>query len=752
MNKKIVFSIFLILSNFIFSQIMTNQPSIGYVYPAGGQRGTTVEVIVGGQNLRGTRNAYFSTDKIKILEVIPVPSLNPQQKRLLMRNLRAIITSMERREYKKPEVIYEMEGVKLPNHPLLKDLENKTLEELKNIAEIFLSPFRTEQIKRSIQEKVLIKLEIAPDIEPGIYELRLQTPFGLTNFLNFYVDDYKEIKEKEKIPFFTIFDPLKEVFDIPIIINGQITPGDVDRFYFKARKGQKLVIELKGREIIPFMADAVPGWFQGVLTLYDSSGKEIAYADDYYFNPDPVIFYEIKEDGEYSIEVKDALYRGREDFVYRLFIGEKPFITHIFPAGGQMYEEATVSIYGWNLPLNTFQLDTEECGIHKKTFNLNGLYSNSVFYMVNEIPEINEKEPNDNFKNATQIITPQIINGRIQKKGDVDVYKFRCVKGKKIVCEVYSRCLNYPLDSYISLFDSTGKKLISNDDYYDKTFDTITHHADYYIYYEVPEDGIYYLMIRDINGNGGDEYIYRLRIEEAKPDFKIFVVPSSINIVSGNTVSFFVYAIRKDGFDGEIEVLLKDAPAGLILSGNKIPKGKDKICMTITLDSTFKFTDNPFKIKIEGIANINGKIIKSDAIGADEMMQAFAYYHLIPSSEILFYPGRIRFFRTNPVSLNENFIKIPSGGTVKVEGKILTYSENEKITIELKNPPDGITIEDVKIENDIISFNLKADKKLKSGFSDNLIIEVFSEPKEESNPKKTRTSKGILPALTIEII
>ena len=41
------------------------------------------------------------------------------------------------------------------------------------------------------------------------------------------------------------------------------------------------------RELVPYLADAVPGWFQATLVLYDKKGKEVAYADDYRFNPDP---------------------------------------------------------------------------------------------------------------------------------------------------------------------------------------------------------------------------------------------------------------------------------------------------------------------------------------------------------------------------------------------------------------------------------------------------------------------------------
>ena len=95
-------------------------------------------------------------------------------------------------------------------------------------------------------------------------------------------------------------------------------PGDVDRYRFTAAQGQQLVAVVCARELMPYLADAVPGWFQAALTLYDAQGHEVAYGDDYRFHPDPVIHFKIPADGEYVIEIRDAIYRGREDFVYRV--------------------------------------------------------------------------------------------------------------------------------------------------------------------------------------------------------------------------------------------------------------------------------------------------------------------------------------------------------------------------------------------------------------------------------------------------
>ena len=128
-------------------------------------------------------------------------------------------------------------------------------------------------------------------------------------------------------------DEVEQRITLPCTANGQIASGEVNRYRFEARKGQRLVISAQARQLVPFMADAVPGWFQPVLAVYDAQGKELAYDDDYRFKPDPVIFFEVPKDGEYVFTINDAIYRGREDFVYRVTVGELPFVTSIFPAG-----------------------------------------------------------------------------------------------------------------------------------------------------------------------------------------------------------------------------------------------------------------------------------------------------------------------------------------------------------------------------------------------------------------------------------
>ena len=39
------------------------------------------------------------------------------------------------------------------------------------------------------------------------------------------------------------------------MLNGQILPGDVDRYRFEARQGQHLVVDVSARKLIPYLSD-----------------------------------------------------------------------------------------------------------------------------------------------------------------------------------------------------------------------------------------------------------------------------------------------------------------------------------------------------------------------------------------------------------------------------------------------------------------------------------------------------------------
>ena len=812
LSRRLMFLVLTMSVATAWGQSSTNQPHIGYLYPGGGQQGSVIQITAGGQLLKGVTDVHVSGEGVHasvIKYIRPLINLQREQRQLLQERLKEVrekrlaelpagggSRSMPARrasrqggarrstagkkaadkpKISKQEDAAKTEEVKLPDHPLLYDMENKSLRELAHITNVLFFPRNKQQINRQLAELVLIEVTIDPDAPPGNRELRLGTKTALTNPMVFQVGLLPEIRELEpnnrqaypdlpnlsKVPNL----PKEKPHDLPVLLNGQIMPGDVDRFRFSARKGQQLVIETQARSLIPYLADAVPGWFQATLALYDAGGNEVAFADDYRFNPDPVLFYQVPEGGEYELEIRDSIYRGREDFVYRIAVSEQPFITQMFPLGGKAGVKTVASVAGWNLPETRLPLDTQPGGdsIRQTAYHEGKRLSNSISYAVDTLPECDETESNDTTKDAQQIDLPKIINGRIDRPGDVDVFRLKGRAGDEVVAEVYGRRLNSPLDSLLRLTDASGKVLEWNDDYvlkdnylYKDMMGLLTHHADSYLMAELPQDGTYYVHLADSQNHGGQAYGYRLRIAFPQGDFALRVTPSIVSVRTGGIVPISVYALRKDGFDGEIKVALKDAPAGFELKGGRIPPGRDHVRMTLTAPS--KAPGQPVALQLEGSIRIGGQTVSHPVFGADDVMQAFLYRHLVPTQEFLVSVQKAR-GGMPPVKLaGDSPVRIPAGGSADVRVKTQRGSILKQLQLELNEPPEGLTLHDVTVVPEGLAFQLKADKDaLQSGFADNLIVEAFRKftPKQKGGKpsnQKRRYSMGVFPAIPIEIV
>ncbi len=781
-------------------QSTRREPHIGYLYPAGGRQGTTVHIIAGGQFLTGPTNIYVSGKGVSASVdryIRPLFNIQKEQRLLLMKRMAEVREKRLKEAKVAPEAIkklsaqgekrwaylkkqkIKLEGVKLPDHQLLDDLDNKSLKELMHVGYYIFFPRAKQQQNRQLAESVLIKVTIDADAPPGDRELRLATRTGLTNPVVFQVGQLREVTELEpndrsggpdlsKTPLLARLPKVKELLKtkpvkLPATLNGQIMPGDVDRFRFRAKEGQELVIEASARRLVPYLADAVPGWFQATLTLYDADGQEVAFADDYRFNPDPVLYCKIPKDGEYDLEIRDAVYRGRKDFVYRISVGEQPFITQTFPLGGRQGAKTVALVDGWNLTDKRLTLDTKPgYGPIRHVSGRQGkLVSNSIPYAVDSLAECDENESNNTVKDAQRIDMPKIINGRIAKPGDVDIFRIEGDAGDRIVAEVSARRLNSPLDSLLRLTDASGKVLAWNDDHVlkDKHLHfneagLLTHHADSYLLAELPKKGTYYVQLSDAQHHGGNAYAYRLRISPPRPDFAIRTTPSSLYAPPGGIMPICVYAMRKDGFEGDIEVKVQ-APTGFDLTGGRIPAGNN--CMRMTLTAPKKAPAQPVALKLEGIARIGGRRVTRAAEAGDNVMQAFLYRHLLPAQEVMVAFRKQKWPMPPMEILGDVPVRIPAGGSKRVVIKTRKSKMLEQLRLELNNPPEGLSLHDVSVVAQGLQFRLQADKDaVKSGFADNLIVEAFREfaPKgKDGKPRpKRRFSMGYLPAVPIQIV
>jgi hypothetical protein len=672
---------------------------IGYVQPAGGQQGSTVTVRIGGENVYGATAALVSGTGV-VAEVVDSRDPNEDQ------------------------------------------MDPKKKNRKKNEA--------------AIDEIVTLKITIAPDAGPGDRDICLVTTNMISNKLIFQVGQLREVLEVEPNNKRKVATPLSSM---PVVVSGQILPGDVDWFQFKAVKGQHLVVDVAARALLPYIADGVPGWFQAVVALCDIKSNVVAVADSFRFSQDPVLIYEVPEDGEYALSIRDSIYRGREDFGYRMRMGELPLITGIFPLGGGVgTSPVPVRVSGVNLPGDKVLVGGGNEGGASRYVMVtnNGLLSNRIRFEGGKFPEVVGTEPATQIKNAREVILPVVVNGCIRVAGEKHYYRFQGVKGQVVGFEVQARRLGSSLDSSLMLLDSGGKKLAENDDVKDMGEGFLTHHADSGMTCTLPEGGVYRVIIQDVQGKGGADYAYRLRMGPPEPDFDLRMTPAAVMVPKGGSVPMTVYALRRDGFAGEIQLSIKEAMKGLSLDGALIPAGVDK--MTLTLSTTEQVTGQLMP-RIMGTATVAGKVVVREAVPAENLMQAFLYQHLFPFQEetVMVTPLPVPFLVNVTLPL-DGILKLTRGKETNI---VVTVTRSEGfsggIRLQLDDPPKGLTFRNAWIAANKMSatVTLRAESSLATNLQGNLIItgsmqverEATAEEKKRMAAKAAREREAKVAAL-----
>jgi len=751
---------------------------IGYLYPAGGQQGTTCEIIAGGQRLRSPEAVLITGEGVSAEVIEWAGPMAGNNRGILTRHLRLLVkfrtqelaAKAGRGEAPDPAKLAEERGKldELPEHPMCRGLDEMGLVELTDLINGLYNP--KEQPNTQLGETVALKITIDADALPGDREVRLVTRSGITSPMIFQVGLLPEAREVEpndpgppRNPRIDAMRDKPEPLELPVLVNGQIMPGDVDRFRFIAQQGQQLVVQVEARHLVPYLADAVPGWFQATVALFGADGEELAFADEYLFSPDPVLYYEIPASGEYELEVRDAIYRGRQDFVYRVSIGEEPFIRWIYPLGGNWQDTTTVQVGGWHLPRDEVKLGTEgmPTSIRESQWTCDAGLCNRVLYAVDALPELMDSEPNDSLEDSQMIVLPLIVNGRIDRPGDVDCFSFQGEAGEEVVAEVYGRRLRSPIDSVVRLCDASGKVVAWNDDHMNKEGHLhtgpglLTHYADSYMRTQLPEDGGYYFEIADTQGQGGEEWGYRLHLSPPRPDFELKMTPASFVVHAGRSAAVSVYALRRDGFDGPIDVRLLDPPPGFTLEGGQIPAGRQSTRMTLSVPKDAGV--EPLALYFVGEAQIGDELVEHDVTPADNQMQAFLWRHLVPMQEMITKvdPGR-RYIPSFEVAC-ELPLLIPRGGTVElpviVVGKM---PEGATPRLALNEPPNGISLQKVTADEGGLTAIIEAsDSVLLAGYADNLIVDVeveFERKNNDGQMRKWKTPCGSMRAIPFEIV
>ena len=561
MRKSI--TVFALAVNFL----TVSAAHIGFLMPSGAQQGTTVDVIIGGQAFWGVKSAIISGGGVEVVSVKAISSLplpDGKQRRYITKvlsNFHKNITA----EVPKPE---DTKGWR--NHEFYDRLTDLTASERDILYQFLFVPRNSLQASPAISGRVIVQLKIAPDAAPGEREFRLLERNGkVSNPLRFFIGAAPEVRE-EYFP----YPPAQKkpvAFTIPAALNGQIMPGESDKFTFQMKKDETVSFRLLGRYLNPFIGDGVPGHFQAVLEVTDKDNNTVAFADDYFFDPDPLLSFKAPADGEYTLIVRDAIYRGRADFVYRIsaFKGLPPLPDAPPP------------------PIPGVPVISKENALKKQT----------VKY-------------------------PVMIKGALSDAAG-DNFAVALNKGEEVVMEVFSRRLGLPPDGVIKVFDKKGKLLKFSDDVDRLKAGLILHNsADPKLIFTAPETAVYRINVSDNAGNSGDAYRYYLRIDRKRKLFSAYTVKSSQMVTAGSGSTLKIVVQREDDYNGEIKLRVKSPSVIRIVGIDSIPPGADSAM--ITLEGTLERTKPLLDLKLEAYTDD----LTVPVIPGDEAMQAFAYTHI----------------------------------------------------------------------------------------------------------------------------
>lgn len=408
------------------------------------------------------------------------------------------------------------------------------------------------------------QVTVAPDVSRGVYEARVMTRLGISSSRIFSVGNLAEVVRTKANTSLAAAMPL----ELNSICNAHTTTKAIDYFSITCDQPTRLVIECA--------AVGIDSKLKPVLMISDAQGRDLAVDRRH-----GLIDFKVPQAGSYFIKVHGLTFEGGAEAFYRLAVQSVP--------------------------------ENAPAPRHPTTANVN---STSVPAIVSQPAAVTEVEPNNRAAEAQKINLPCDIAGAFFPAADVDTYEFTAKKGEVWWIEVVSERFGLPTNPFVVVQQVVKKgdtenavdvaefndlpspvKVSTNGySYNGAQYDIGT--SDAFGKLEIKEDGTYRVQVRDLFGGTRRDprCVYRLIIRKPEPDFALATwalhmelrngdrnaLSKPIALRNGSTMIFEVVAIRKDGFDGPIEIKMDELPVGMTATGLTIPAGKSQGTLLIT--------------------------------------------------------------------------------------------------------------------------------------------------------------------------
>jgi hypothetical protein len=400
-------------------------------------------------------------------------------------------------------------------------------------------------------------VEIAAECEPGLYEAHVMTRLGLSSGRVFAVGSLPEVVQAPGNTTVAAAQELK----LNSVCNAVVTSRAADHYRFEARQGQRVVVDCASR--------GIDSKLEATLVIADRTGRDLLVE-----RRSGVIDFQVPESGQYLIKVHELTYQGGPAFYYRLTLRELP------PDVPVQRHPATSLVSSFSWP---------PVGLAPRAATI-------------------EVEPNDDT--AQGITLPADISGSFATAADTDLFEFEAHKGEEWWIEVASERLGLPTDPSVivqHVAGTAGNETVTDVAEFQDIPSPVKVSSNGYAYDGPPynagsadvlgklviqQDGRHRISVTDLFGGTRNDpsNVYRLIIRKAQPDFAVVAWPlhmelrngdraalsKPLSLRGGSTQVLEVVALRRDGFEGDIELTLEGLPDGVTAQGIRIPAGKTR--------------------------------------------------------------------------------------------------------------------------------------------------------------------------------
>lgn len=527
-------------------------------------------------------------------------------------------------------------------------------------------------------ERLTGHITVARGEQLGVGALRLFTGEGASNPVLIMLDDLATVGESANNHSVTAAQPIPW----PIAIDGQCESVLEDWYRFSVAAEQRVSFEIVAQRL-GFKLDSV-------LRLLTAEGEELARVDDSDgVGGDSRLTHLFEKAGDYLLAIGDVRHAGGDEYRYRLRVGAFPLVSAVYPAGGcsgavMSFEPADAN--GESMPIVNVALPNAIESPRLASFSVPSKSNGGSGWFeveVNSRGESLESESNDSLEMATTTIIPGSFNGRLDRPGDQDYFRFQSRKGRRLHCVPVTRELGSSCDLYLTLHAADGAQIAAARQDRQGILDA-----------EIPADGDYILQVEDLLVGGGGRSVYRIDVTDDDPGFALNAEQPQYTAPQGGVFVAKVLAQRR-GYDGPIELGVEGLGDDARLEGQVLEGGEG--LLKVTLPAALRAGD--FRMaRIVGAAKSGEKVALATANQRAAVSALFPNAASLPSALEYFVavgvgPPFPPFFE---LSLAEGPIYFPqllgdSAFDVNVSRKHGEFKD--VVSVVLEGLPEGITSE-----------------------------------------------------------